>query len=246
MGARLFARGRDGARKVGFLVRAGNDFPGEVAANLQEWQTTLDIRAEPSAPSTRGLLIYEDTAFGREIRVAVGRVLCVDDQQKRHSNTRPSPSKPVRICWPTPRFWLPRAFTSSPTRILSRSRSLGFSCFARKRASRPVRTLCGSRFRRRAQSRIRRRICERPGSWTAFRPTTSNSCGFSSKPRQPRQEILTDENSRRSAIPFFAEVLGPRRMGASLSEPANMDALSFFRTSKNAGFRCIMTLTTLL
>jgi hypothetical protein len=60
LGARLLTHSRDAAN-IGFLVRAGNDFPDDIANELKEWQTRLEIRTEESTPSTRGLLIYEDT-----------------------------------------------------------------------------------------------------------------------------------------------------------------------------------------
>jgi hypothetical protein len=48
------------------MIKVGNDFPGAVKEQLESWGTTLFIREDVDRPSTRGLLEYKDTTFGRE------------------------------------------------------------------------------------------------------------------------------------------------------------------------------------
>lgn len=65
MGARLFLP-PPGSRSLGWMVRAGQDFPESAEKNLNEWDTTLLWEKSPSQSSTRGFLRYEDSTFGRE------------------------------------------------------------------------------------------------------------------------------------------------------------------------------------
>jgi len=51
---------------IGCLVLAGKDFPEAVENKLHEWKMTLELKRNPNKLSTRGLLEYEDTTFGRE------------------------------------------------------------------------------------------------------------------------------------------------------------------------------------
>ncbi|OTA69256.1 hypothetical protein K449DRAFT_460802, partial [Hypoxylon sp. EC38] len=65
LGSRLFKPGWRSA-KVGCVVLAGYDFPAELLRQLQRWRVTLVVHKIPGKPSTRGLLKYEDDAFGRK------------------------------------------------------------------------------------------------------------------------------------------------------------------------------------
>jgi len=51
---------------IGCLVLAGKDFPEAVENVLHGWKTTLILKRDLNKLSTRGLLEYEDTTFGRE------------------------------------------------------------------------------------------------------------------------------------------------------------------------------------
>ena len=62
LGARLFSS--ECPKCVGCLVLAGNDFPRAVEDRLRDWDISLTIRKEARS-STRGLLEYEDSTFGR-------------------------------------------------------------------------------------------------------------------------------------------------------------------------------------
>ncbi|KAI8630408.1 Ribokinase-like protein [Xylariaceae sp. FL1651] len=64
-GARLFKAGHH-ALKVGCVVVAGYDFPMSVLTLLQSWEVALFVFRAADKPSTRGLLQYEDDAFGRK------------------------------------------------------------------------------------------------------------------------------------------------------------------------------------
>lgn len=65
LGARLF-RPSLLSRSLGWLLHIGNDFPEPIAQYLtNNWDTTLIIDKETDKPSTRGLLEYKDTTFGR-------------------------------------------------------------------------------------------------------------------------------------------------------------------------------------
>lgn len=64
MGARLFAPGPRSTR-VGCIVMAGHDFPEVVLQQFKNWGLNLVIHEVPDKPSTRGLLKYIDSDFGR-------------------------------------------------------------------------------------------------------------------------------------------------------------------------------------
>ncbi|KAI1142861.1 Ribokinase-like protein [Hypoxylon sp. FL0543] len=64
-GSRLFETGMRSAR-VGCVVLAGCDFPENLLRRLQSWGITLAVHEMSGKPSTRGLLEYEDDAFGRK------------------------------------------------------------------------------------------------------------------------------------------------------------------------------------
>ncbi|KAF5859116.1 hypothetical protein ETB97_003304 [Aspergillus alliaceus] len=64
LGARLFLP-HPLSRSLGWIIHVGNDFPEHIEDRLESWDATLTIEREPSKPSTRGLLAYEDTTFGR-------------------------------------------------------------------------------------------------------------------------------------------------------------------------------------
>ncbi|KAI0842961.1 Ribokinase-like protein [Hypoxylon sp. FL0890] len=65
LGSRLFEWRRRSAR-VGCVVLAGCDFPEKLLRQLQSWGITLVVHKMPRKPSTRGLLEYDDDAFGRK------------------------------------------------------------------------------------------------------------------------------------------------------------------------------------
>lgn len=46
------------------IVLAGRDFPEAVLQKLQGWQLNLQVHRLSNHPATRGLLVYEDDAFG--------------------------------------------------------------------------------------------------------------------------------------------------------------------------------------
>lgn len=66
LGARLFLPPPLSA-SLGWNIRVGYDFPPATQAKLESWDLTLIIDKETEQPSTRGLLEYEDTTFGREM-----------------------------------------------------------------------------------------------------------------------------------------------------------------------------------
>ena len=47
------------------MVHVGNDFPKPIEDRLQSWDVTLVIERESNQASTRGLLEYKDSTFGR-------------------------------------------------------------------------------------------------------------------------------------------------------------------------------------
>jgi hypothetical protein len=47
------------------MIHTGNDFPKLMEDRLKSWDATLIVEREADKPSTRGLLEYEDTTFGR-------------------------------------------------------------------------------------------------------------------------------------------------------------------------------------
>jgi hypothetical protein len=65
LGARLFLP-IPLSRSLGWLLHIGNDFPESTIRYLtNKWDTTLITDKETDKPSTRGLLEYKDTTFGR-------------------------------------------------------------------------------------------------------------------------------------------------------------------------------------
>lgn len=64
MGYRLFT-GPDRASQVGLLLKVGSDFPETISKQIEDWNTTL-VPLVINTSSTRGLLKYEDTTFGRK------------------------------------------------------------------------------------------------------------------------------------------------------------------------------------
>ncbi|KAI3336481.1 Ribokinase-like protein [Xylariaceae sp. AK1471] len=65
LGARLF-KANPQAVDVGCIVVAGYDLPKSLLHLLQSWQMTLLLLHVADKPCTRGLLQYEDDAFGRK------------------------------------------------------------------------------------------------------------------------------------------------------------------------------------
>lgn len=57
--------GAESSHFVGCVVLAGDDFPGNVLANFQSWGLDLVVHKRHGAKSTRGLLEYLDSKFGR-------------------------------------------------------------------------------------------------------------------------------------------------------------------------------------
>ncbi|CAG8084966.1 unnamed protein product [Penicillium nalgiovense] len=64
LGARLFLPSPL-SRSLAWPIHVGNDFPDTIAEHLQTWDMNLVIDKESERPSTRGLLEYQDTTFGR-------------------------------------------------------------------------------------------------------------------------------------------------------------------------------------
>jgi hypothetical protein len=65
LGCRVFA-GCARSGEVGCIILAGKDFPDAIKNELESWKLSLLMVACPDRLSTRGLLEYEDDAFGRE------------------------------------------------------------------------------------------------------------------------------------------------------------------------------------
>lgn len=65
LGARLVA-GTERSHEVGCVIMAGDDFPETTLAQFESWGVDLVVSRNPGRQSTRGLLVYEDTEFGRE------------------------------------------------------------------------------------------------------------------------------------------------------------------------------------
>lgn len=65
LGARLLKSSPYSAA-VGCIVLAGQDFPQTVLHMLRGWDMNLQVCKMPKSPTTRGLLVYEDEAFGRK------------------------------------------------------------------------------------------------------------------------------------------------------------------------------------
>lgn len=64
LGARLVA-GAKRSHEVGCVIIAGDDFPTATLAQFESWGVDLVVSKVPGRLSTRGLLVYEDMAFGR-------------------------------------------------------------------------------------------------------------------------------------------------------------------------------------
>lgn len=64
LGARLFSP-PPLSRSLAWPIHVGNDFPQSIAILLQSWNIELAIKRSPESDSTRGLLEYQDTIFGR-------------------------------------------------------------------------------------------------------------------------------------------------------------------------------------
>jgi hypothetical protein len=59
LGARLFRPGSQ-AKSIGWVVRAGSDFPDHVRRKLESWKCSFVLRQESCNRSTRGRLSYKD------------------------------------------------------------------------------------------------------------------------------------------------------------------------------------------
>jgi hypothetical protein len=70
LGSRLFA---SKPASIGCFVLCGDDFPRSVEAELKGWGITLVSRKQANIQSTRGLLEYEDSTFGRKLHFLVKR-----------------------------------------------------------------------------------------------------------------------------------------------------------------------------
>lgn len=64
LGARLFLP-PPSSPTLAWMINVGNDFSDSVKEQLASWGTTLLMKKESTRPSTRGLLEYKDTTFGR-------------------------------------------------------------------------------------------------------------------------------------------------------------------------------------
>lgn len=53
------------SKSIGCLVIAGKDFPKAAEDRLREWDLALTVERNIDKLSTRGLLVYEDSTFGR-------------------------------------------------------------------------------------------------------------------------------------------------------------------------------------
>lgn len=53
------------SKSIGFLIVAGDDFPPNVLGNFQKWGANLVVKEIAEAKSTRGVLQYLDSNFGR-------------------------------------------------------------------------------------------------------------------------------------------------------------------------------------
>jgi hypothetical protein len=71
VGLRLFT---SNSSEVGFLVLAGEDFPSSVEEELCGWNTTLVLKKAQNVPSSRGLLEYQDSTFGRVFHLVAGGI----------------------------------------------------------------------------------------------------------------------------------------------------------------------------
>ena len=64
LGARIMA-GATRSKCVGCLILAGEYFPKAAEDVFRSWGMTMFLKKIPDKPSTKGLLVYEDTTFGR-------------------------------------------------------------------------------------------------------------------------------------------------------------------------------------
>lgn len=64
LGARLFLPASQ-ARSIGWIIQLGNDFPSDLEEYLTGLEITLVVDRKLDQPSTRGLLEYKDSIFGR-------------------------------------------------------------------------------------------------------------------------------------------------------------------------------------
>ncbi|OQE44318.1 hypothetical protein PENCOP_c002G04113 [Penicillium coprophilum] len=72
LGARLFLPSPQ-SHSLAWPIHIGNDFPDPIVELLHSWDANLVITKEPDQPSTRGLLEYQDTTFGRAKSLSIYR-----------------------------------------------------------------------------------------------------------------------------------------------------------------------------
>lgn len=70
LGARLFLP-HQLSRSLAWPIHVGNDFPDSISNLLQSWDIELVIERSSDKDSTRGLLEYQDTTFGRKMRLSL-------------------------------------------------------------------------------------------------------------------------------------------------------------------------------
>ncbi|KAK6336832.1 hypothetical protein TWF718_009620 [Orbilia javanica] len=63
IGARLFSPSPELSRTLGWVVDAGNDFPGEIKHELERWDTNLILRDTPERKTTKGWNSYGPADF---------------------------------------------------------------------------------------------------------------------------------------------------------------------------------------
>jgi hypothetical protein len=76
LGARLFLPSPQ-SRSIVWPINIGNDFPEPITKLLQSWNTQLVVKQALDQPSTRGLLEYQDTTFGRTKGTPFPSALCI-------------------------------------------------------------------------------------------------------------------------------------------------------------------------
>ena len=64
LGARIIV-GAVRSKSIGSFVIAGKDFPQAAEDRLRDWDLALTIERHKDKLSTRGLLVYKDSTFGR-------------------------------------------------------------------------------------------------------------------------------------------------------------------------------------
>lgn len=77
VGTRLFTTAAN-AHALSWLIRPGEDFPSAIEAKILSWGINLRVEKLPGQKSTRGLLVYEYTTFGRRSREAVREISVTD------------------------------------------------------------------------------------------------------------------------------------------------------------------------